>query len=82
VGSFSYADFAAVGPDGTDVSEDKGAHWTHTDNLNLNAASFEGTAGWGVGPKGTIAKFNAHWFYNIKNVPWFVGGDAERPEER
>jgi photosystem II stability/assembly factor-like uncharacterized protein len=60
VGSFSYADFAAVGPDGTDVSEDKGAHWTHTDNLNLNAASFEGTAGWGVGPKGTIAKFNAH----------------------
>jgi photosystem II stability/assembly factor-like uncharacterized protein len=67
VGSFSYGDFAAVGPNGTDVSHDKGAHWTHTDYLNLNAASFEGTAGWGVGPKGTIAKFNTHWFYNIKN---------------
>jgi hypothetical protein len=68
VGSFSYGDFAAVGPNGTDVSEDKGVHWTHTDYLNLNAASFEGTAGWGVGPQGTIAKFDTHLFYNIRNT--------------
>ena len=66
-GSFSYGDFAAVGPNGTDISHDKGVHWAHTDYLNLNAVSFEGTAGWGVGPKGTVAKFNTHWFYNIRN---------------
>lgn len=63
VGSFSYGDFAAVGPNGTDISHDQGVHWKHTDHLNLNAASFAGTAGWAVGPKGTIARFKTHYFY-------------------
>jgi photosystem II stability/assembly factor-like uncharacterized protein len=51
-------DFAAIGPNGTDISHDAGVHWTHTDALNLNAASFAATHGWAVGPKGTIARFN------------------------
>ena len=41
--------------------------WQHTDFLNLNAASFDGTQGWAVGPKGTIARFKTHWFYLVKN---------------
>ena len=60
VASFSHGEFAAVGPSGTDVSEDKGIHWQHTDQLNLNAVNFDGTQGWGVGPKGTIARFQSH----------------------
>jgi photosystem II stability/assembly factor-like uncharacterized protein len=67
VGSFSYGDFAAVGTNGTDVSNDQGVHWQHTDHLNLNAVSFDGAEGWAVGPKGTIARFKTHWFYRIKN---------------
>lgn len=63
VASFSYGDFAAVGPNGTDVSHDKGVHWMRTDRLNLNALAFESTEGWGVGPKGTIARFQTHYFY-------------------
>ena len=63
VASFSYGDYAAVGPNGTDVSHDKGVHWMHTDRLNLNALAFESTDGWGVGPKGTIARFRTHYFY-------------------
>jgi photosystem II stability/assembly factor-like uncharacterized protein len=63
VASFSYGDFAAVGPNGTDVSHDKGVHWMHTDRLNLNALAFEATDGWGVGPKGTIARFKTHYLY-------------------
>lgn len=57
VGSLSYGDFAAVGPNGTDISHDGGIHWKHTDSLNLNAASFAGSNGWAVGPKGTIARY-------------------------
>ncbi len=67
VGSFSYRDFAAVGPNGTDVSHDEGVHWQRTDYLNLNAAGFAGTEGWAVGPSGTIARFNTHFFHEIKN---------------
>jgi photosystem II stability/assembly factor-like uncharacterized protein len=67
VGSFEYGDFAAVGPNGTDVSHDKGSNWTHTDDLNLNAVSFDGTEGWAVGPKGTIARFKTHFFHEIRN---------------
>jgi photosystem II stability/assembly factor-like uncharacterized protein len=67
VASFSYGDFAAVGPNGTDVSHDEGMHWKHTDYLNLNAASFAGTEGWAVGPKGTIARFKTHFFHKIHN---------------
>ncbi len=67
VGFFSHGDFAAVGPNGTDVSDDQGIHWQHTDQLNLNAVSFEGTEGWAVGPKGTITRFKSHWFREIRN---------------
>jgi len=69
VGSCSYGDFAAVGPNGTDISHDKGIHWTHTDYLNLNAVSFEGQQGWAVGPKGTIARFTTHFNYVIRIQP-------------
>ncbi len=65
VGSFSYGDFATVGPNGTDVSHDEGINWKHTDFLNLNAVSFDGTEGWAVGPKGTIARFVSHFNYEI-----------------
>lgn len=53
-------DLAAVGPNGTDITHDAGVHWTHTDGLNLNAASFAANQAWAVGPKGTIARFNPH----------------------
>jgi photosystem II stability/assembly factor-like uncharacterized protein len=66
VASFSYGDFAAVGPNGTDISHDKGIHWQHTDKLNLNAIAFKGTNGWGVGPKGTLARFKTHFEYRIR----------------
>jgi photosystem II stability/assembly factor-like uncharacterized protein len=67
VGEFG-ADYAAVGPNGTDVSKDHGIHWQHTDHLNLNAVSFDGAeGGWAVGPQGMIARFKTHWFYEIRN---------------
>jgi photosystem II stability/assembly factor-like uncharacterized protein len=66
VGSFSYGDFAAAGPNGTDVSHDNGVHWQHTDRLNLNAVSFDGTQGWAVGPHGTVARFINHYNYEIR----------------
>lgn len=53
-------DLAAVGPNGTDITQDVGVHWTHTDALNLNAASFAANQAWAVGSKGTIARFNPH----------------------
>jgi photosystem II stability/assembly factor-like uncharacterized protein len=69
VAGIGYGDFAAVGPDGTDVSHGggEGMHWQHTDHLNFNAASFDGKEGWAVGPKGTIARFKTHFSYVIKN---------------
>ena len=70
VAGIGYGDFAAVGPDGTDVSHGNGGggmHWQHTDHLNFNAASFDGKEGWAVGPKGTIARFKTHFSYVIKN---------------
>jgi photosystem II stability/assembly factor-like uncharacterized protein len=70
VAEIGYGAFAAVGPNGTDVSHGNGGesmHWQHTDLLNLNAASFEGQEGWAVGPKGTIARFKTHFLYQIKN---------------
>ena len=66
-GSFSYGDFAAVGPNGSDISHDHGKHWKHSDYLSLNAVSFDGTHGWAVGAKGTIARFKDHYQYLIKN---------------
>jgi photosystem II stability/assembly factor-like uncharacterized protein len=72
---FGNGDFASVGPNGTDVSHQERdgqtkewiMRWQHTDSLNLNSASFDGTQGWAVGPKGTIARFKTHFFYEIKN---------------
>jgi photosystem II stability/assembly factor-like uncharacterized protein len=69
VASFSHADFAAVGPNGTDVSHDEGVHWQHTDYLNLNALSFNGTHGWAVGAKGTVARFKSHYSHEIRFMP-------------
>jgi photosystem II stability/assembly factor-like uncharacterized protein len=69
VASFSDGDFAAVGPNGSDISHDEGVHWQHTDHLNLNAMSFDGTHGWGVGAKGTIARFKSQYSYEIRIKP-------------
>lgn len=55
-----------MGPNGTDISHDHGKHWQHSDYLNLNAVSFDGTRGWAVGAKGTIARFKDHYQYLIE----------------
>jgi photosystem II stability/assembly factor-like uncharacterized protein len=48
----------AVGTSGADISTDGGQNWTPVDSGNYNAVSFaSGNAGWAVGPRGTIAKF-------------------------
>jgi photosystem II stability/assembly factor-like uncharacterized protein len=50
----------AVGPNGEDVSDDGGAHWRHTDSLNLNAmAVLPNKDAWAVGPHGTIARLKS-----------------------
>ena len=69
VRAISYGDYATVGTNGTDISHDQGVHWRHTDRLNLNAASFDGAAGWAVGPKGTIARFKARYPYLKRDAP-------------
>lgn len=45
----------AVGPNGTDISRDKGMHWSHLNSTNLNAVTFAGSHVWAAGPKGTVA---------------------------
>jgi photosystem II stability/assembly factor-like uncharacterized protein len=56
----------AVGPNGEDVSDDGGAHWRHTDSLNLNAvAVLPYDYAWGVGPNGTIARFKSSPIYPL-----------------
>jgi len=53
--------WVAVGPNGEDISQDDGAHWKHTDSLNLNALQIlDVKNGWAVGAHGTIAKFINH----------------------
>lgn len=47
----------AVGPNGTDVSDDGGKHWHSTDQLPLNALALRYNSGWAVGANGTIADF-------------------------
>jgi photosystem II stability/assembly factor-like uncharacterized protein len=69
VASFSNGDLAAVGPNGKDVSRNKGIHWQHADSLNLNAVRFDGREGWAVGPKGTIVRFNTQFFYEMQKSP-------------
>jgi photosystem II stability/assembly factor-like uncharacterized protein len=54
----------AVGPDGEDISDDGGAHWKHTDSLNLNAlAVLRYDLAWAVGPNGTIARLRSSPIY-------------------
>jgi photosystem II stability/assembly factor-like uncharacterized protein len=54
----------AVGPNGEDVSDDGGAHWKHTDSLNLNAlAVLRYDLAWAVGPNGTIARLKSSPIY-------------------
>jgi photosystem II stability/assembly factor-like uncharacterized protein len=67
VGALDSLTFFAVGPTGEEISRDKGAHWKHTDSLNLNAVTFlDEKHGWAVGPKGTIAIFENHLQYEIR----------------
>ncbi len=61
VANDSHGNFVAVGPNGTDVSLDGGAHWKSIDVLNFNAVSFAETEGWAAGAKGTIARFKTHY---------------------
>jgi photosystem II stability/assembly factor-like uncharacterized protein len=50
--------FVTVGPNGEEISEDRGVHWKRTDSLNLNAlAILDDQRAWAVGPQGTIARF-------------------------
>jgi photosystem II stability/assembly factor-like uncharacterized protein len=54
----------AVGPNGEDISDDGGAHWKHTDSLNLNAlAVLRYDLAWAVGANGTIARFKSSPIY-------------------
>jgi photosystem II stability/assembly factor-like uncharacterized protein len=53
-----------VGPNGEDVSDDGGAHWRHTDSLNLNAlAVLRYDYAWAVGANGTIARLKPSPIY-------------------
>jgi len=48
----------ATGPSGSDVSVDDGQSWKPFDKGGYNAVSFvSGEAGWAVGPRGRIARF-------------------------
>jgi len=59
--------WVAVGPSGEDLTDDSGAHWKHTDSLNLNAvALLDVFTGWAVGPNGTIARFVNHTTHEIR----------------
>jgi photosystem II stability/assembly factor-like uncharacterized protein len=50
----SNEDFAAVGTSGSDISHDAGVHWTHRDDLNLNAISVNAGRSCAAGPRGTV----------------------------
>lgn len=60
VASLDASTLVAVGPNGEDVSHDGGATWTNTGTLNLNAVAVLDGVAWGVGARGTIARFSAH----------------------
>ncbi len=48
----------AAGTSGSDVSTDNGVTWRRFDSGNYNAAAFDSTgAGWAVGPRGRLARF-------------------------
>jgi len=50
--------YVAVGPTGTETSVD-GLHWNSIGKVNFNAYTFPvpGSAGWAVGPHGSVARF-------------------------
>ncbi len=48
--------FVAVGTTGADISRD-GVKWQAIEGVGLNALVFDYGKGWGVGTKGTVAKF-------------------------
>lgn len=49
----------ATGTSGSEISFDAGATWKQFDTASYNAMSFSSGAGWAVGPKGAIAKWQA-----------------------
>lgn len=58
VASISRGIFVVVGPNGEDISDDRGAHWTSIGSLDLNAlVVLDNRNAWAVGPKGTIARW-------------------------
>jgi photosystem II stability/assembly factor-like uncharacterized protein len=64
--SLSKPTFVTVGPNGEEISEDRGVHWKRTDSLNLNAlAILDDQHAWAVGPHRTIARFT-----NLKNLAY------------
>ncbi len=68
--SIDGATLAALGPTGEDASDDFGAHWKHTDSLNLNAAFvLDIHNAWAVGSNGTIARLINTKQYLIRNNP-------------
>jgi photosystem II stability/assembly factor-like uncharacterized protein len=61
VASLDNSHVVTVGPNGEEISEDRGVHWKHTDSLNLNALTIiDERHGWAVGPAGTVAVFVNH----------------------
>ena len=60
--------FVAVGPSGSDVSNDWGNSWRPIDKTSLNALAFtpDGRAGWAVGGEGRVAKWTGNDFVRVK----------------
>jgi photosystem II stability/assembly factor-like uncharacterized protein len=55
------ATLLAAGPSGEDVSHDNGVHWSHTDDLKMNAlVVLDKDHAWAAGEKGTIARLSIH----------------------
>lgn len=47
----------AVGPNGVDVTESGGLRWLASSDRGFHAVSFAGEAGWAVGEKGLVARY-------------------------
>jgi photosystem II stability/assembly factor-like uncharacterized protein len=47
----------SVGPNGEDISQDLGVTWSSSGTLNLNAIAVLDGNTWGVGARGTVARF-------------------------
>jgi photosystem II stability/assembly factor-like uncharacterized protein len=58
VASLDGKTLAAVGPNGEDISDDRGEHWTSIGSLDLNTlVVLDRLNAWAAGPKGTIARW-------------------------